>query len=427
MGTIRYANASGSNTSPYNSVATGATNPQTIMDLAVAGDENRYYGTFVLSSTLNLNVNAGSVAAGFIQHNGCNASGVVDGSMAVFNGNNVATNGITISKSYHWLKNIEIKNCMGTGFLQMAVTNYNWRLENVWSHNNGGSGFDTNSSYSNGSMMIKCRSYSNTGSAIGATVFGLYIKGCVFYSCAQGIPALYISVMEDCLMYDMTNYGIGSLAGYGYTGSRVRNCIFNNCKTAVTISDTSFMSSIIKCIFSNNVTNGLTIAAACNGFEDWNLYYNNGANRSVGAGGLLIQGGNSVDTATNPYAGASPNFNRNSTDLFSTADALDATNTYYHTAGIPHQNFFFTDTWPMASNVKIGTGTFSQQGTMITPSLNVPAAQIDHIIRTPTQVDIYGYGFGATQGGGLLTDDLSVANGWTVTLWSDSHVTATHP
>ena len=32
MGTLRYANAAGSNTDPYDTVVKGATNPQTIID-----------------------------------------------------------------------------------------------------------------------------------------------------------------------------------------------------------------------------------------------------------------------------------------------------------------------------------------------------------------------------------------------------------
>jgi len=78
--------------------------------------------------------------------------------------------------------------------------------------------------------------------------------------------------------------------------------------------------------------------------------------------------------------------------------------------------------YPSIANVK-NSIVFGPNATDYTGTLVIPANYIDHIIRTNTQVDIYGGGFGASQGAGVLTGDIA---GWTVSLWSDTHITA-HP
>ena len=93
--------------------------------------------------------------------------------------------------------------------------------------------------------------------------------------------------------------------------------------------------------------------------------------------------------------------------------------TQYGTSGTQYTG---NATFPAIAVVKNGT-QYGTNGTQYTGTLVTPQQYIDHIVRTNTQIDIYGGGFGASQGAGVLTGDIAA---WTVTLWSDSHITA-HP
>ena len=93
--------------------------------------------------------------------------------------------------------------------------------------------------------------------------------------------------------------------------------------------------------------------------------------------------------------------------------------TQYGTSGTQYTG---NATFPDIAVVKNGT-QYGTNGTQYTGTLVTPQQYIDHIVRTNTQIDIYGGGFGASQGAGVLTGDIAA---WTVTLWSDSHITA-HP
>ena len=80
-------------------------------------------------------------------------------------------------------------------------------------------------------------------------------------------------------------------------------------------------------------------------------------------------------------------------------------------------------TYP-ATNKVITDTNYGPNGTDYVGIYTAPSNYLDHVVRTSNQIDFYGSGFGASQGAGMLTGDVS---SWTITLWTDSHVTAVKP
>jgi hypothetical protein len=222
MATTYYSNPNGSNTAPYNTIAKGATNPATVEALLVAGDTHYLVaGTYTLAAPFVPGV---SGSAGLvISMIGVNASGVDDGSQAIFDGGATQANCIamTSARPYRFYKNISCTRAAGNGVSGagsgwMFNQNQNYvTLYNCKAYLNANCGFDNWNGYIPPSA-IKCESYSNTKKGYNQMMWGpptsIPIYGCVarlnglhgFYSTGGGTSHI------NCLSYGNVGYGFAS-------------------------------------------------------------------------------------------------------------------------------------------------------------------------------------------------------------------------
>lgn len=155
-----YMDTAGSNTSPYDTWAKAATDLQTLLDLAVAGDICYCRGTQTLAAPLDVDTQTGDVVSGFIKFIGCAADGSVDGTRFVLDGNSAAANCLlATTMSYIWFENFELKLATGDGFDATGAAD-KWVWINCISHNNGTAGWDMYGADEH--IFIRSIAYSNT-------------------------------------------------------------------------------------------------------------------------------------------------------------------------------------------------------------------------------------------------------------------------
>lgn len=207
-----YVDPAGSNTSPYDTWTKAATNIQTALDLAVAGEIIYCRGTQTTAATIDIDTQTGTNAAGWIKVIGCNASGNVDGTRFVLNANGGSFSVVTFAAAsdMYWLENIEVKNTA-------AGTYY---------------GFVGAASSSDGCVFINCcaNTCGNTGFA-GANLGKARYFRCVSYSNGNhgfaGVGKAYFCVSRDNTTdgFNSCSFILGSvshgnsddgLGGYGY-------------------------------------------------------------------------------------------------------------------------------------------------------------------------------------------------------------------
>jgi hypothetical protein len=184
------------------------TSLQTAADTAVAGDIVYCRGTQTISARIDFDTNSGSNAAGPIKFIGCNASGVVDGTRFILNGNNYGGHICafeTTPADMLWFENIEVKNT-GAG-------SYN--------------GWHYPTSYADHHVYINCCAnncgsygwYDRCGSA--------YFIRCVSYNNSYGFYGRYVNTYILCCARDNStcgfyrcngSYFFGCIAHGNYTG-----------------------------------------------------------------------------------------------------------------------------------------------------------------------------------------------------------------
>ena len=191
---------------------------QSAADTAVAGDIVYCRGTQALSVAIDYDINSGSGASGFIKFIGCNASGTVDGTKFVLDGDSTATNCILLAaRTYIWWENFEFKNATGDGW---DATNANFAdmiFINCISHNNGGDGWDTYYSNIGVILFYKCYAHSNGGDGWGqayhlSVVYALCISknntGSGFNTTTSHTD--FEGVFYGCIAHNNGGYGIRS-------------------------------------------------------------------------------------------------------------------------------------------------------------------------------------------------------------------------
>lgn len=187
------------------------TNVQSAFDTASTGGDIVYCrGTQTLTASIDIDTNAGDTTNGYIKFIGCNASGVVDGTKFVLDGNSAATYCLAGggTSDYYWLENLELKNATSHGINDGGELDYSVYV-NCIAHTNGGDGF-----YLSGIMphIILCKGYSNTG--MGINVLGYESR--ILYSVAYGNSSYgietglsaYGAVISGCIIHDNTTYGL---------------------------------------------------------------------------------------------------------------------------------------------------------------------------------------------------------------------------
>jgi hypothetical protein len=154
---------------------TGGTKP-------VAGDIVYCRGTQTVATMIDSDGNSGSVASGFVKFIGCNASGDVDGTQFVLNGNNNSLTAIVrLDADYIWFENIKFVDCGGSG-AGVTCSNYvGSPTENVfvdcWFHSNAGAGFSFVSGAGGGQrlLFLRCWSTDNGGAGFANVRHGQFI------------------------------------------------------------------------------------------------------------------------------------------------------------------------------------------------------------------------------------------------------------
>ena len=202
-----YCDPAGSNTSPYDTWAKGATSIQTVLDLALAGEIIYCRGTQTLAAQIDVDTQTGTNAAGWIKVIGCNASGNVDGTRFILNGNNYGGNIVLASATsdMYWLENVEVKNTgVGDygGFVATSGTS-GWVFLNCCVNNCGGDGFDAPNFAQ--SIFIRCVAYLNTGRGFDGPAF------CVFCASRDNTGSGFLvgatTVLIGCISHGNTDDG----------------------------------------------------------------------------------------------------------------------------------------------------------------------------------------------------------------------------
>ena len=240
----RYADPAGGNNPPYANWADAATNPQTIIDLAVAGDRNFYRNFGIIAAMLDIDTNSGDLINGYIQHIGCNAAGVVDGTRVIFDANGALNYCISnlFNQDYHLFENFEFTNAIFSGVRVAAGADHN-RFVNCAFHGNGSHGF-WGQYQGSWEEFYRCQFYNNAGDGYQLPGVACTFELCSFWG--NGVNGLQIGI------------------GRAYT--KVIKCVFH---------DNGDNASHITCgntaIVENNVIDG-TNQANENGIflnEDW--------------------------------------------------------------------------------------------------------------------------------------------------------------
>jgi len=269
--TVRYSDTAGSNTSPYDTWAKAATDPQTIVDLATAGDINYYRGTKTLAAPIDFDTTNGDTTNGYVKHIGCAADGSIDGTKYVLDGNSAATYCIycATNGNYHWIENFELKNATSHGYYAPSTGDYNVLVNSI-AHNNGGDGFYIGSSTA---TMILCKGYSNTsdGALLNSSRIRLYF--CSFYNNSEyGINAstsANSNLLFGCLIHNNTTIGIDSLDN----APSIINCVIDGETTGILIGADQYAHLI-----GNRITNNTT-GVNCNtklNLAGWNYFHASG-------------------------------------------------------------------------------------------------------------------------------------------------------
>ncbi|MCP4607750.1 MAG: hypothetical protein GY845_03395 [Planctomycetes bacterium] len=275
--TTRYANPSGSSTSPYDTFAKGVTTPQTIIDLAVAGDINIYGGTFTegtnFTTSLDFDTNSGDTTSGHIIHLGANSSGVVDGTKGIIDGNSNATIGFNIDTARHYFENFDIGYCSGDGVdMRNAAADY-LIFVNCEIHNNGVYGLDCGDGGAVELVLILCNIHSNTSDGLFANNRSKFFNCVISDNSGSGIDggtSLSNLIIVNNLIHNNTTYGIQDLDASSF----LFNNIIDGEATGILFADGEGL------LIGNRITNctqGVDFATQIT-FAGWNYFSSNTSN-----------------------------------------------------------------------------------------------------------------------------------------------------
>lgn len=248
------------------------TDVQSAFDTAAAADIAYCRGTQTLGAKIDVDTNAGSLAAGFIKFIGCNAVGSVDGTRFVLDATDTYVNcidAVTNSKMYIWIQNFELKQATGSGFSGMSAAD-NWVWINCISHDNGAHGWDLLSV--DLCLFLKCQAYANVDDGF---YYATYSNVFVFSVAWGNGDSGYVSGAGRNTFYGCIAHDNGPDAGdkgFSLVGSdRAFNCIADGEKVGIHTSSDGIM------LFCNRITNNETgidfSSELC--LCGWNLFHNN--------------------------------------------------------------------------------------------------------------------------------------------------------
>ena len=278
--TIRYFDTAGSNTAPYDTLAKAATDPQTIADLAVAGDTNYYVGTFVQITKLDFDINSGTSASPILNI-GVNALGVEDGTPFTLDGNSSALHNVHITNVDNvQFRNFKGINATGTALECTGTVIGSHRYNCEWS-SSGLYGVDGNDT-SNRLNVVKERTNNNadTGS-LDATREG-HMFGCeAIGNGLLGIRVRALSILLDSLAHNNVSDGVQIFFGTSQVWQTTSD---GNGGSGIWYRGDSNGGGLNR--LTNNTSYG-TRGSALAMFFYKNAYYNNTAGESLSGGGLI--------------------------------------------------------------------------------------------------------------------------------------------
>jgi len=186
------------------------TSLQSAADTAVAGDIVYCRGTETLSAAIDFDTNDGTAAGGFIKFLGCNASGNVDGTRYVLDGDSSAAACVVPGGvDFVWLENFELTGSTGAGFGPATANTKDWVLVNVYSHSNSGHGFDYYNMASLASVFaIRCQAINN-GNRGAARMDGARFLFCSFSDNADaGLINTEYCMFIGCIVHNNGSDGV---------------------------------------------------------------------------------------------------------------------------------------------------------------------------------------------------------------------------
>lgn len=240
-----YANTGGSNTSPYDTFAKGATDLQTAIDyMTNNGDPMsilKAYGTFQPSAAIDFNGVSGANTTGRYVIQGVNSSGDNDGTKVVIDGDaNSLTNCIHLSgEDGWWLENIDLWGASGDGIDSSAACSY-FVFNNFSAHscNMGIDAYNFNSS-----LFFRCSFYENTSDGLyPAGLYNAILFSSFHSNGSSGLFPYYMSgVVLGCIIAN--NSGGGS-AGARNNLVHLFNSVDGNTGVGITEGFGSFYNMI---------------------------------------------------------------------------------------------------------------------------------------------------------------------------------------
>lgn len=292
------------------------TNVQSAFDTATAGDKVYCRGTQTLTVSIDMDTNSGSTTAP-IEFVGCNASGNVDGTLFVLDGNSAATNCLNAGTNIDYINisHFQLKNATGNGFDADANRRCLWY--NCHFNNNGAAGWGAAAQTSHYTTFIRCRFYSNTTYGVRYTGYTNLLFCTVNNNTSTGVANG--GSADHCLYYGSIIHDNGGSYGIYYSGdnSKVVNCVIDGESTG--ISNPSGVGGpwfVIGCRITNNTTGVDHASSPKVGYIGWNYFHGNTTDKTANMDDFqLIK--DLTETDTNKYdVDADDGYNDRSNDDF---------------------------------------------------------------------------------------------------------------
>jgi len=246
-------------------------------------------------------------------------------------GNSSVASAISSSIKYWTFVGMKIMNCTGTSVGGVSVSGMSF-ISMVFSANGG------DDIVGNDDCAFSDCTFLNAGGNSIDCDFSCSINNCYSFNATSDAFLFYTGSVIDCVIDSAGGIGIHSTNAN--EGCHISGNIVNGNNVGIDVVD--YVGIITKNIISGSTGNGLLVEGTSAVYENFNVYYNNGTDRV--ATGDLYEGGDSVDTSTNPLTdAANKDYSRasGSSDVKGTARQPGATwdttiqSTAYVTAGSP--------------------------------------------------------------------------------------------
>jgi len=323
-----YSDTAGSNTAPYDTWAKAATNPQTIVDTATAGDTCYFRGSYTQAATLDFDTNNGT-AANPITYVGTNASGVEDGTFYTLDGNSAATNNININaRTNLQFRNFKGINATGDGYASTGVPT-GCHMDNMEFSSAGSDGFAAGNYYRCSISRIKA----NNNTAYGFNGTGVENQMSFCEAIGNGSVGIFCgnNALTYCVSHNNVTYGIWLNTGV----PRVFGCVADG-NTGVGFQLNGNASTLHLCRATNNTTYGVDNSGSFNVYLLMCSFFGNSTSATNGNVTHLDQATLTSDGYTDQ---ANDDFSLSTTGegvgIATKIGGQGATTTIYPTSGFP--------------------------------------------------------------------------------------------